>query len=121
MNNHRSAISLFHEPVEGYQVGNHPLIKQLLKAMARQRPRQAKSNMVWDVDIVINYYKNTNNDDLTIKQLIQKTLMLIALVGIPRASELYLLDTQTMIIKEDHIIFQKISAALAKALGAVKL
>ena len=106
MNNHRSAISLFHEPVEGYQVGNHPLIKQLLKAMARQRPRQAKSNMVWDVDIVINYYKNTNNDDLTIKQLTQKTLMLIALVGIPRASELYLLDTQTMIIKEDHIIFQ---------------
>ena len=108
MNNYRSAISTFHQKIDNYKVGQHPVITQLLKAMSKERPSNPKASAVWDVDLVIDHYRAIENQHLSLTQLTHKAVMLLALVAIPRASELHLLNTQHMIQKHDHIIFQLI-------------
>ena len=104
VNNYRSAISLYHEQIEGYKVGQHPLITQLLKGISKDRPPKPKLNTVWDVDTVITYLKQLpTNTENTIKSLTLKTITLIALVAIPRAKELHNLDLKWMI--KNHIEF----------------
>ena len=107
INNYRSAISLYHEQIEGFKVGQHPLITQLLKGISKDRPPKPKLNTVWDVDTVITYLKQLpTNTENTIKSLTLKTITLIALVAIPRAKELHNLDLKWMIKKQNHIEFQ---------------
>ena len=107
INNHRSSISLYHNNIEGIKVGQHPLVTQLLKGISKDRPPQPKLNTVWDIEIVLNYFKqlpqNTNN---TIQSLTLKTATLLALVTIARASELHKLNIKWMVVKEEYITFQ---------------
>ena len=42
LNLHRSAISAYHPPVEGFQVGQHPLIMRLLKGAFNKKPPQPR-------------------------------------------------------------------------------
>ena len=107
LNIHRSAISLYHNKIEGFKVGQHPLITELLKAIGKLRPPKPKMNGVWDVDIMLKYLKGLpTNAEMEIKSLTLKTIMLIALVAIPRVSEIHRLDLKWMVKKDDHLIFQ---------------
>ena len=88
-------------------MGQHPLITELLKAIGKLRPPKPKMNGVWDVDIMLKYLKGLpTNAEMEIKSLTLKTIMLIALVAIPRVSEIHRLDLKWMVKKDDHLIFQ---------------
>ena len=57
LNSYRSAISSVHERVEGYNVGQHPLVTRLLKGIFNERPPLPKYSSTWDVQVVLNYLK----------------------------------------------------------------
>ncbi len=49
LNSYCSAISSVHEKVDGYVVGQHPLVTRLIKGAFHQRPPQPRYAETWDV------------------------------------------------------------------------
>jgi integrase len=107
INNHRSAISAFHAEIDGHKAGQHPRVTGLLKGIAYAKPPNPKTNAVWDVNILVNHWEQApQNSELSQKELTLKTVSLLALTAIPRASELALLKTEWLIKKDDAYTFQ---------------
>lgn len=52
LNSRRSAISAFHELVDGIKVGQHALIRRLLTASFNAKPPQPRYTTQWNVDIL---------------------------------------------------------------------
>ena len=80
LNSYRSAISSAHDQVEGYTVGQHPLVTRLLKGAFNDRPPLPKYTSTWEVQVVLDYLQLLGeNESLSLKQLTWKTVMLLAL------------------------------------------
>ena len=93
INGHRSAISTLHQQVEGYPIGQHPRICELMKGIARMKPPTPRYINIWDVDQVLKYFKTMpDNEKLNRKDLSLKTITLIGLIAPNRGSELTELD-----------------------------
>ena len=63
LNCYRSALSSTHLPVEGFPVGQHPLVVRLLKGAYNQRPPQPKYCLTWDVSQMLLYLSNLGSND----------------------------------------------------------
>ena len=50
LNGYRSALSAYHPDIEGHKVGQHPLIRQLLKGAFNKNPPQPRYSGTWDVN-----------------------------------------------------------------------
>lgn len=50
INGHRSAISAFHQAIEGVPVGQHPSVTSLMKGVSRERPPKPKYVNIWEVE-----------------------------------------------------------------------
>ena len=48
INGDRSAISAYHEKVDGIPIGKHPKVYQLLSGVLNKRPPQPKYTVIWD-------------------------------------------------------------------------
>ena len=95
INSYRSSISATHLPVDGMQVGKHPLITRLLKGVYHLRPPQPKYNGRWKVEDVLLYVSSLGpTDNLSIKDLTHKLALLLALANADRASDLQALDVR---------------------------
>ena len=46
---HRSAISAFHDRIQGKPVGEHPFVSALITGIFNERPPQPKYTFIWDV------------------------------------------------------------------------
>ena len=67
---YRSAISAFHEPIEGFKVGQHPDVSALMAGVYNQRFPKPKYTFIWDVEIVVKFLISMgNNKDLDDKAL----------------------------------------------------
>ena len=105
LNLHRSAISAYHPPIEGFQVGQHPLIMRLLKGAFNKKPPQPRYTQTWDVNQVLEEIKRLGpNESLTLKALSLKLAMLLALTTVSRSSELHKLDPILISDKGDHTV-----------------
>ena len=58
LNPYRSAISSVHERVDGYEVGQHPLVSRVMKGAFNLRPPQPRYEATWDVTTVLRYIEN---------------------------------------------------------------
>ena len=66
----RSAISSNHPKLDGYLVGHHPYVIQLLKVALQTRPPKPRYTHAWDVDLVTNYILSLGrNRSLKLKDL----------------------------------------------------
>lgn len=75
--------------MEGFPVGQHPLVIRLLKGVFNQRPPQPRYTHTWDVAKMLTYLKSLgSNESLSLKLLTQKLAMLLALVLGHRSSDL---------------------------------
>ena len=78
----RSAISAYHDPIQGISVGKHPRVSDLLTGIINKNPPQPKFNFIWNVKKVINFLSSqrfvTNG---SLKDLTLKITMLLAQVG----------------------------------------
>ena len=80
LNAYRSAISSVHDKVDGYEVGQHPLVSRLLKGVFNTRPPQPRYNSTWDASIVLTWMEGLGeNEDLSLSDLTLKLVMLLSL------------------------------------------
>ena len=76
----RSAISSCHPKIDGYPVGQHPPVAQLLKGILNMRPPIPRYTYKWDVHLVTKYLDSLGKTKLLpLKLLSIKLAMLFAL------------------------------------------
>ena len=106
INLHRSAISAFHQLIDLKPVGQHPKLISLMKGIGKERPLQPKYVDIWDIDTVLDFYRNgLENQSLSLKDLSIKLVTLLGLVSPNRGSELCELDTDLMGKSETTYLF----------------
>ena len=89
----RSALSSTLPRVDGYPVGQHPYVLNLMKGILNNRPPKPRYTYTWDVHTVTHYLKQLgDNNDLSLKQLSLKLATLLALTCPKRVSSLSHLD-----------------------------
>jgi len=71
----RSALSAYHDLVEGTPVGKHPLVSSLLTGVYNKRFPQPKYTSTWDVKDVVNYLASIETNEISDKALTQKLAM----------------------------------------------
>ena len=97
INSYRSALSSVLPPIDGFPVGQHPLVIRLLNGILNLRPAMPRYQRLWDVDTVLTYIRQlSGNDDLSLKIFTHKLSVLLALTAPKRTSELRLLDIRFM-------------------------
>ena len=85
----RSMLSKTLPAIEGYPVGIHPLVKNLLNGCYNLNPPRPRYNSAWDPDTVIKYLSALgDNQFISISALTHKTAVLLALASLLRVSEL---------------------------------
>ena len=92
---YRSAISAYHDPINGVSVGRHPLVSDLLTGILNKRFPQPRYTFIWDVGTVITYLSSIQSKD--IKPLTLKLTMLLALTSAARAHEIAYLDIRYLV------------------------
>ena len=93
INTYRSALSLTLYPFNNSAVGTHPLIVRLVKGVYNERPPAPRYSTTWDVTKVTDYLKTLFPlDQLNLKTLTLKTVMLCALSSAQREQTLCALD-----------------------------
>ena len=89
----RSALSSTHPQIDGYPVGQHPYIINLMKGILNNRPPKPRYSYTWDVRAVTGYIKQMgDNSALKLKQLSLKLALLFAITCPKRVSSLANLD-----------------------------
>ena len=119
LNSYRSAISSVHERVDGYEVGQHPLVSRVMKGAFNLRPPQPRYETTWDVTKVLNYIESLgSSESLSLRDLSWKLAMLLALTRPSRSADLVKLDLRFRRYSPEGVTFQE--AGLAKQSRAGK-
>ena len=93
INTYRSALSNVLPPMEGFPVGQHPLVVRLMKGIQNSRPAMPRYQHCWDINQVLDYIKSLPaNINLSLDKLTGKLATLMAITAPKRSSELGLLD-----------------------------
>ena len=98
INSYRSALSLYHLPVDGMKVGQHPMVSALMTGVSNERPQVPRHTYVWDVEVVLRYMRGLEeNDSLSsLKFMSWKVATLLGLCNVHRSQELGALDVKFM-------------------------
>ena len=89
VNHHRSAISKLHMGFDGASAGTHPLVRQAARSVFCLRPPLPKYKATFDIVPVLTFLANMPpNDQLDLKRLAQKTLLLTIYATLYRVSSL---------------------------------
>ena len=107
INVHRSAISSVLPHVNNLPIGQHHLIKSLMRGILKENPPLPRYKEIWDVDIVLKYLVSLEeNCDLSLRELSKKLVVLLAITAPKRASEIARLDKNFMVINSEGATFQ---------------
>ena len=86
--------------------GEHPDVKRFMKGIFQSRPPLPRYTKTWDVNTVLQYIGSLgDSQDLTLKDLTLKLVMLVALTTAQRGQSLHLMDTQGMVREEAAYTF----------------
>ena len=89
LNAYRSAISSVHEKIDGYDVGQHPMVTRLIKGAFQERPPQPRYTETWNVATVTTYLESLgDNEKMSLNDLSYKTVMLMALTRPSRSADI---------------------------------
>ena len=97
LNSMRSALSLLLGP----EIGQDEVIRRFFKGLFKLRPPKPKYDSTWDPEIVLNYFTDCCNADLSLELLSKKLVILLALVTGQRIQTLSLIDIRNIALKED--------------------
>ena len=102
----RAAIASTINPIDGYNVGSHPLMIDFFKGLWNRRPKKPKMVSNWNAQQVLNKFIDWGqNKDLDLKHLSWKLAMLMALASAGRCQELSSLDVNCTKNTPEGIIF----------------
>ena len=97
-------------PLDGFQIGKHPLISCLMKRAFNLHPPQPRHTGRWDVKQVLNFLKQKGETtDLSIKDLTLKLSILLALSNADRPSDLCALDVRYLSSTPNGAEFQLVT------------
>ncbi len=100
----RSALSAIIS-IDNVAVGQHPVMVSFMRAAFHERPALQKT-MTWEINDMLIYLKTLSPIcDITLQQLTQKTIMLMALLSGQRGQTLHALQADTMKKSERFITF----------------
>jgi hypothetical protein len=89
LNAYRPAISSVHDKIDGYDIGQHPLVSRLLKGVFHQQPPQPRYTQTWDVRVVTSYIRSMGaNNSLSLQRSTHKLALLMALTRPSRSADL---------------------------------
>ncbi|XP_067030849.1 uncharacterized protein [Acropora muricata] len=94
VNSYGSALSSMLLPVDGYSVGEHPIIARLLKGMFHIRPPEPRYSFAWDVNVLLTFLES--RFPLSISELTQLTLKTAALLALVSAQKSQTLSALSM-------------------------
>ena len=120
INLHRSALSSTLKPIDGFCVGQHPLVCRLLKGAFNLRPPRPKLCPTWSVKGVLDTLRVWSPaSKLSLKCLSYKTAMLVALATAKRPGSLTLLSTKEGFceIGQSQARFQPVELEKTEGLG----
>ena len=93
-------------PVDGYALGEHPIIVRLIKGMYHVRPPEPRNKFTWDVNVLLAFLETWSPlSSLDMKQLTLKTVALVALTSAQRCQTLAALDVDVMKSNEKGLEF----------------
>lgn len=91
----RSTLSSLGIMLDGFVIGQHPMVKRFCNGVYNLRPSRARYKETWDVNLVLTYLKSLPDvRSLTLKTLTLKLAMLIALTQASRVQSLKLLTLE---------------------------
>ena len=92
----RSALSTFVK-IDGVKVGYHPLVSRFMTGLFNQKPALPRYTETWNPHLVLNHLKTyPSTGNLSLKQLTQKLVMLMALLSAQRTQTLQKLSLEDM-------------------------
>ena len=107
----RSALSSFIK-VDGVKVGDHPLVSRFMTGLFNQKQALPRYSETWDPQIVLNHLKTFPAiDDMSLKQLTLKLVMVMALLSAQRVQTLQSLSLEEMSTLPGKYVF-RISSVL---------
>ncbi|XP_063312459.1 integrase/recombinase xerD homolog [Pelobates fuscus] len=106
INLYRSAISAGHMGLDGTPIGKHALICRLLKGIRLTRPPQTRYSSFWDVNVMLRLIESwPMNQELSLKQLSAKLLMLFCLLSCKRVADVRALDWHARVFTPNEVSF----------------
>ena len=107
INNYRSAISAFHDHIQGKPVGEHPRICSLVAGVFNSITPQRRYCFIWNVLTMIDFIKSKwgQNEDLSDKYLTYELTMLLALTSASHVLGLHHLDIRFMTKGTNNYMF----------------
>ena len=118
LNAYRSAISSVHERVDGYEIGQHPLVSRVMKGAFNLRPPQPRYETTWDVTAVLNYIQSLGTtESLSLRDLTWKLAMILALTRPSRSTDLVELDLRFRRFVPEGVVFQEVGLAKQSRMG----
>ena len=101
-------------------IGKHPLVCKLLKAVYNKRPPMAKYKTFWDAESVLKKLNEMGlNAELTLKQLTLKTVLILALASFARVSELASIDYRRLHYENGELCFNLLKPRKTQTSGAL--
>lgn len=107
INTAKSAISnvVILTDSEHVSVGNQPLIKRFMKGVFNQKPSLPRYKSVWDVSEVFKWFQKNDIDDINLKLLTLKTVLLLALLSGQRVQTLQALSINRIKLYDSSVEF----------------
>ena len=100
-----SALSTFVK-IDGVKVGDHPLVSLFMTGLFNQKPALPRYTETWNPQLVLNHLKTyPSTGNLSLKQLTQKLVMLMALLSAQRTQTLQKLSLEDMSTSPGKYIF----------------
>lgn len=103
INTARSALSNICTLGETIQIGTHPLVKRFMRGVFILRPSLPKYGKIWSVSDVLKYLQTLKRNDISLKELSFKLVMLLALLTGQRLQSLHLLDIRNIELTRDSV------------------
>lgn len=104
INTARCALSSFFGKIDNVQLGEHPLVKRLLKGVTKLNPPLPKYKTTWDVDSILELYKGwPDNSEIDLFNLSLKLCSMLALISGQRSQTLVAIKIEEIIIETNVI------------------
>ena len=117
----RSSLSSTLELVDGSNIGKHPLVCRLMRAIYNQNPPRPKYNSTWNVDTVLKLVRDWGpNEDLQANFLVKKLAVLLALSTFMWTCELASIDKQSVTFHENGVTIALTKPRKAQQSGSVQ-
>ena len=101
--NARSAFATSVQLTGGPNVSNHPLICRFIKCIYNRHPPMPRYVKVWDINKVLNYIDSLPaNEELSYKQLTQKLVVLLMILGARRKQALHSVQIDNVVLDENE-------------------